>query len=152
MLTHGTPGSIALIASMSETIANRGLPCAAYNASKAGVQQLGRSLAAELGKEGIRVNTISPGYVVTQMVEELFEKIPERRDGWAGKNMLGRLGKPGDLGGEGGVSYGELQWVDDRREFEDRWGAYCLVGGWILEPSWRYFEEDFVVNCVDFTC
>ncbi|KFY07751.1 hypothetical protein V492_06851 [Pseudogymnoascus sp. VKM F-4246] len=47
MLAHGTPGSIALIASMSGTIANRGLPCAAYNASKAGVQQLGRSLAAE---------------------------------------------------------------------------------------------------------
>ncbi|KFY71659.1 hypothetical protein V499_08154 [Pseudogymnoascus sp. VKM F-103] len=95
------PGSIALIASMSGTVANRGLPCAAYNASKAGVQQLGRSLAAEWGREGIRVNTISPGYVVTQMVEELFEKFPERRDGWAGENMLGRLGKPGDLGGAG---------------------------------------------------
>ncbi|KFY86062.1 hypothetical protein V500_07904 [Pseudogymnoascus sp. VKM F-4518 (FW-2643)] len=36
MLAHGTPGSITLIASMSGTIANRGLPCAAYNASKAG--------------------------------------------------------------------------------------------------------------------
>lgn len=101
MLTHGTPGSIALIASMSGTIANRGLPCAAYNASKAGVQQLGRSLAAEWGREGIRVNTISPGYVVTQMVEELFEKFPERREGWARENMLGRLGRPGDLGGAG---------------------------------------------------
>ncbi|OBT44237.1 hypothetical protein VE00_05482 [Pseudogymnoascus sp. WSF 3629] len=101
MLAHGTPGSIALIASMSGTVANRGLLCAAYNASKAGVQQLGRSLAAEWGKEGIRVNTISPGYVVTQMVEELFEKFPERREGWAGENMLGRLGKPGDLGGAG---------------------------------------------------
>jgi NAD(P)-dependent dehydrogenase (short-subunit alcohol dehydrogenase family) len=101
MIEHGTPGSIALIASMSGTIANRGLPCAAYNASKAGVQQLGRSLAAEWGKEGIRVNTISPGYVVTQMVEELFEKFPERKEGWAGENMLGRLGRPGDFGGAG---------------------------------------------------
>ncbi|KFZ03977.1 hypothetical protein V502_10507, partial [Pseudogymnoascus sp. VKM F-4520 (FW-2644)] len=54
MLAHGTPGSITLIASMSGTIANRGLPCAAYNASRAGVQQLGRSLAAEWGREGIR--------------------------------------------------------------------------------------------------
>ncbi|KFY34881.1 hypothetical protein V494_06393 [Pseudogymnoascus sp. VKM F-4513 (FW-928)] len=101
MLAHGTPGSIALIASMSGTIANRGLPCAAYNASKAGVQQLGRSLAAEWGREGIRVNTISPGYVVTQMVEDLFEKFPERKEGWVGENMLGRLGRPGDLGGAG---------------------------------------------------
>ncbi|OBT61376.1 hypothetical protein VE03_09243 [Pseudogymnoascus sp. 23342-1-I1] len=52
MLAHATPGSIALIASMSGTIANRGLLCVAYNASKAGVQQLGRSLAAEWGQEG----------------------------------------------------------------------------------------------------
>ncbi|OBT99746.1 hypothetical protein VE01_02023 [Pseudogymnoascus verrucosus] len=73
----------------------------AHAMRQAGVQQLGRSLAAEWGREGIRVNTISPGYVVTQMVEELFEKFPERRDGWAGENMLGRLGKPGDLGGAG---------------------------------------------------
>jgi NAD(P)-dependent dehydrogenase (short-subunit alcohol dehydrogenase family) len=46
----------------------KGLICPAYNASKAAVLQLGRNLAAEWGEYGIRVNTISPDYIVTTMV------------------------------------------------------------------------------------
>lgn len=86
--------SMAFIASMSGTVANRGLICAAYNTSKAGVMQLGRNLAAEWGNRGIRVNTISPGYCETAMVEKLFETHPERRTEWANQNMLGRVSKP----------------------------------------------------------
>jgi NAD(P)-dependent dehydrogenase (short-subunit alcohol dehydrogenase family) len=48
--------SIVLVASMSGRVANRGLQCAAYNASKAGVVQLARNLAMEWGPQGIRVN------------------------------------------------------------------------------------------------
>jgi NAD(P)-dependent dehydrogenase (short-subunit alcohol dehydrogenase family) len=70
MIRFGNGGSIAMIASMSGTIANRGLICPAYNASKAAVIQLGRNLAAEWGQYNIRVNTISPGYIVTAMVEK----------------------------------------------------------------------------------
>lgn len=61
MMKFGKGGSMAFIASMSATVANRGLPCSAYNSSKAAVVQLARNLAAEWGQEGIRVNTISPG-------------------------------------------------------------------------------------------
>ena len=86
--------SLAFIASMSATVANRGLLCAAYNSSKAGVAQLARNLAAEWGMHGIRVNTISPGYIVTDMVEQLFKTQPERRTEWGSQNMLGRVSMP----------------------------------------------------------
>lgn len=72
----------------------QGLICPAYNASKAAVLQLAKNLASEWGQYGIRVNTVSPGYIVTAMVEELFERYPERRTDWPAQNMLGRLSKP----------------------------------------------------------
>ncbi|CAF9930894.1 MAG: hypothetical protein ALECFALPRED_004752 [Alectoria fallacina] len=99
MIKFGNGGSIAMIASMSAHIANRGLICPAYNASKAGVLQLAKNLASEWGQYGIRVNTISPGYIVTAMVEELFRLYPERRIDWPEQNMLGKLSKPEDFRG-----------------------------------------------------
>ncbi|KAI9838497.1 MAG: hypothetical protein M1837_002455 [Sclerophora amabilis] len=99
MIKFGNGGSIALIASMSATVANRGLICPAYNASKAGVVQLARNLASEWGEHGIRVNTISPGYIVTAMVEELFRLYPERRVDWPKQNMLNKLSYPEDYRG-----------------------------------------------------
>ncbi|EFQ31954.1 short chain dehydrogenase [Colletotrichum graminicola] len=99
MVRLNTTGSIVLIASMSGTVANRGLICPAYNASKAAVLQLARNLAAEWGAHGIRVNTISPGYIVTAMVEALFETYPERKVEWPKHNMLGRLSLPEEYRG-----------------------------------------------------
>jgi NAD(P)-dependent dehydrogenase (short-subunit alcohol dehydrogenase family) len=77
----------------------QGLICPAYNASKAGVQQLARNLAMEWGQYNIRVNTISPGYIVTAMVEALFVKFPERKVEWPKHNMLNRLSAPSEYRG-----------------------------------------------------
>lgn len=99
MIKHGNGGSMAFIASMSGHVANRGLICPVYNASKAGVLQLARNLASEWGAHGIRVNTISPGYIVTAMVEALFEKYPERKRDWPTQNMLGKLSEPREYRG-----------------------------------------------------
>lgn len=67
MLAHGQGGSIVNIASMSGVIANRGLKQVHYNASKAGVIQMTKSMAMEWVDRGIRVNSISPGYTATPM-------------------------------------------------------------------------------------
>ncbi|KAI8626769.1 hypothetical protein F5Y19DRAFT_487995 [Xylariaceae sp. FL1651] len=99
MVRLESTGSIVLIASMSGTIANRGLICPVYNASKAAVIQLARNLAMEWGSKGIRVNTISPGYIVTEMVQKLFVQYPERETEWPKHNMLNTLSKPEDYRG-----------------------------------------------------
>lgn len=66
MIAHGG-GSIVNIASMSGVIVNRGLSQAHYNASKAGVIHMSKSLAMEWVGRGVRVNSISPGYTATPM-------------------------------------------------------------------------------------
>ena len=66
MLKHGH-GSIVNIASMSGVIVNRGLMQCHYNASKAGVIHMSKSMAMEWVGRGVRVNTISPGYTATPM-------------------------------------------------------------------------------------
>ncbi|KAF2223671.1 hypothetical protein BDZ85DRAFT_112553 [Elsinoe ampelina] len=98
-IRHGRGGSMCFIASMSGSVANKGLICPVYNSSKAAVVQLGKNLAAEWGPYGIRVNTISPGYIVTKMVEALFEQYPERKETWPTQNMLGRLSGPREYRG-----------------------------------------------------
>ncbi|KAI3324805.1 hypothetical protein HD806DRAFT_534265 [Xylariaceae sp. AK1471] len=99
MVRLESKGSLVLIASMSGTVANRGLICPVYNASKAAVIQLARNLAMEWGIKGIRVNTISPGYIVTDMVKKLFAEFPDRETEWPKHNMLNTLSKPEDYRG-----------------------------------------------------
>ncbi len=66
MLARGH-GAIVTVGSMSGLIANRPQRQAHYNAAKAGVHHLTRSLAAEWGARGVRVNSVAPGYIDTLM-------------------------------------------------------------------------------------
>lgn len=100
MLKYKIEGSMCLVASMSGTIANRGLDAPVYNSSKAAAVQLARNLAMEWGRKredgsgGIRVNTLSPGHIVTPMVEENFRRGEANRAEWEDNNMLGRISAP----------------------------------------------------------
>ena len=100
MIQQQIRGSIILIASMSATICVRPQKQAAYNASKGAVQMLSKSLATEWGPKGIRVNSLSPGYMHTDLIKELLEKEgKEKADAWVKDIPLGRMGHPSELQG-----------------------------------------------------
>ena len=97
MLKQGH-GSIVNTASMSAHIVNRPQPQCSYNATKNGVIQLSKSLAIEWAKRGVRVNTMSPGYMGTDLTLSSPDLKPllKTSNDWA---PLGRLGKPEELQG-----------------------------------------------------
>ena len=66
MLNQGS-GAIVNIGSMSGFIVNKPQPQSFYNASKAAVHHLTRSLAAEWGQRGVRVNAVAPTYIETPL-------------------------------------------------------------------------------------
>ena len=92
-------GSIINISSMSAEIVNYPQPQCSYNASKAGVSQLTKSLAAEWAEHDIRVNAIAPGYMKTDLTKEIIEKNPERKEHWIEPTPMKRMGKPEELKG-----------------------------------------------------
>lgn len=67
LMERDAPGSIVMIGSMSGSIVNVPQPQAPYNAAKAAVRHLARSFAVEWAEKGIRVNCISPGYMLTAL-------------------------------------------------------------------------------------
>lgn len=69
-----------------------------YSASKGAVKLLTQSMAADLGKDGIRVNAVAPGVIVTPMTEATRAN-PERLDRFMGRIPSGRLGQPEEIAG-----------------------------------------------------
>ena len=95
MLAAGR-GSIVTIGSMSGTIVNTPQPQCHYNASKAGVHHLTRSLAVEWAKRGVRVNAVAPTYIATPLLDKLNEQ-PELIRRWLDLTPMERLGKPSEI-------------------------------------------------------
>jgi len=95
MLERGS-GSIVNIASMSGVISNHPQPQSAYNASKAAVIALTRSLAGEWAPRGVRVNSVSPGYIRTPLTELGMSKT-EWSEVWLSQTPMGRLAEPEEI-------------------------------------------------------
>lgn len=94
MIEKGIRGSIINMASMSGSIVNIPQWQCSYNASKAAVIHMTRSLAVEWAEYGIRVNSLSPGYIATPMSVDTPKELKEA---WTPLMPLHRMGKPEEL-------------------------------------------------------
>lgn len=95
MLAAGR-GSIVNMGSMSGFIVNKPQPQAYYNASKAGVHHLTKSLAAEWASRGVRVNAVAPTYINTPLTA-FVKSNPAMYDAWISGTPMARLGEPDEI-------------------------------------------------------
>ena len=93
-------GSIINIGSMSGRIVNWPFRHAAYNVSKAAVHMLTKCLATEWAEHGIRVNALAPGYIMTELTEEVLREHPQVvSEHWAKGAVMNRIGTVDELAG-----------------------------------------------------
>jgi len=90
-------GSIVNIASMSGIISNYPQKQVSYNASKAGVIHLSKTIAAEWAGRGVRVNSVSPGYIGTDMTIPNMAANPDWTAAWLERVPVGRVGTPDEV-------------------------------------------------------
>ncbi len=92
-------GSIINISSMSGIVVNTPQSQSSYNASKAAVIMLTKSLASEWTQYNIRVNTVAPGYMNIGVAEQYFKEKNEIVKRWLSFTPMGRPGEPKELQG-----------------------------------------------------
>ncbi|TMJ33986.1 MAG: SDR family oxidoreductase [Alphaproteobacteria bacterium] len=90
-------GSIVNIGSMSGFIVNKPQPQSFYNASKAAVHHLTRSLAAEWAKSGVRVNAVAPTYIETPLTSFGIRENKAMYETWLEMTPMGRVGQPDEI-------------------------------------------------------
>ncbi len=89
-------GAIVNVGSMSGYIVNRPQEQAQYNASKAAVHHLTRSLAVEWASRGVRVNAVAPTYIETAMTAYVYDDAALMQH-WIGGTPQGRMGRPDEI-------------------------------------------------------
>ncbi|SMC77086.1 SDR family NAD(P)-dependent oxidoreductase [Papillibacter cinnamivorans] len=96
MARQGTGGKILNMASIGALIGGKGV--APYGASKAGVVSLTKTMANEWARYGITVNAVCPGYVITELNQDVFAD-PKIREMMEKRNPLRRLGRVDEISG-----------------------------------------------------
>ncbi|KAL9111166.1 MAG: hypothetical protein Q9227_004429 [Pyrenula ochraceoflavens] len=99
LMERKSPGSVVMIGSMSGAIVNVPQPQAPYNAAKAAIRHLAASLAVEWAHANIRVNCISPGYMLTALTRKILDDNPDLNQKWTSLIPQGKMGRPEDLMG-----------------------------------------------------
>ena len=125
MLDQGK-GSIINTASMSGIISNTPQPQSAYNVSKAGVIMLTKSLAGEWAKRGVRVNSISPGYIGTEMTKAGMSNLEWHAD-WLKFTPMGRRWRTARGRDRRGLSRVGCEQLFHRKQSGRRRRIYVLV-------------------------
>lgn len=93
---RATKGAVINMASIAAFVSTA--TSMAYSTSKAAIRMLTQNMAQELAKDGVRVNAIAPGSLVTQMTEATRQD-PERRERFLSRIPMGRFGQPEELVG-----------------------------------------------------
>jgi len=103
---HGTApatephtGTIVFISSIATSISTIAQRISCYAASKAAIKGLVKPLAMELAPYGIRVNSLSPGYMMTDMMRGLQQQAPDLVSQFEKETLFGRIGLPDELKG-----------------------------------------------------
>jgi NAD(P)-dependent dehydrogenase (short-subunit alcohol dehydrogenase family) len=123
-----TKGSIINISS----VVGRAVPYppsgfVAYSAAKAGLNQLTRALASELGPHGVRLNAVAPGYTASEATDRGALRNPAMRQAAVEATPLGRLGQPEDIAAVVAFLASDAgSWVTGQ--------IIDASGGWLISP------------------
>lgn len=120
--TEPTTGSIIFIASIATYITSTAQQISCYTASKAAIKGLVKPLTMELSQYGIRVNSLSPGYMMTDMMRGLQMEQPTLVSQFEKETLFGRIGLPEEL-------KGAMLWLCNSRASGWYTGQDLLVDG-----------------------
>ena len=126
---HATTGSIVFVASIATYMASSAQQISCYTASKAAIKGLVKPVAMELSRYGIRVNSLSPGYTMTDMMRGLQNEQPDLVRQFEKETMFGRIGMPQEL-------QGAILWLCSDRASGWYTGQDLLVDGGAT--SWKH--------------